>query len=182
MRAEHVPDVLNTFAFLQIPMYSSELKPATAECFEFFYELYMHPQVNRYLLYDILEPAALQTIYEDLLRAKVLYQYIEDGIAVGMCKLILEEHRNSHAIYLGGVAIHPVHAGRGCGSRMMEATKAFAIQHKRIRIELSVASENLRALALYEKAGFQKEGVMRKYTWLKHTNEYLDEIMMAWVK
>lgn len=163
-------------------MYDSKLQPATVGSFEFFYELYMHPQVNRYLLYDLMEPAAFQKVYDNLMQEKVLYQYIENGIAVGMCKLILEQHRMSHKIYLGGLAIHPQHAGKGCGSRMMDAVKHFALQHHKIRIELSVATENLRAVRMYEKAGFQKEGVMRKYTWLQPTGEYLDEMMMAWVQ
>lgn len=142
----------------------------------------MHPQVNRYLLYDPMERAAFQRVYEELLRQKVLYRYLENGIAVGICKLILQEHRNSHAIYLGGVAIHPLHAGNGCGSRMMERIKKFASEHYRIRIELSVATENLRAIGMYQKAGFEQEGILRKYTWFKSTGEYLDEMMMAWIK
>lgn len=162
-------------------MYNGELLQATEADFEFFYELYMHPEVNRYLLYDPMEPADFQPIYDALLYQGVLYRYVENGIAVGMCKLILEQHRNSHAIYLGGLAIHPHYAGKGCGSRMMEAIKNFALKNRRIRIELSAAAENLRAIRLYEKAGFEQEGLFRKYTWLQSTGEYLDEIMMAWV-
>jgi len=34
---------------------------------------------------------------------------------------------------------------------------------------------------LYEKAGFVKEGVLKKYTWLKNENKFLDEVMMAYL-
>lgn len=48
-----------------------------------------------------------------------------------------------------------------------------------LRIELSVASNNDKAIKLYEKSGFQKEGLLKKYTFLKSEQRYIDEIMMA---
>ncbi len=160
---------------------SQNLIPALYSNFDFFYDLYMHPKVNRYLLYDIMPQDEFKTIYEKLIAEQVLYRYVENEEDLGMCKLIFQKHRNSHIIYLGGVAIDPQHAGKGAGYRMMLAVQEFAKQHQRKRIELSVATENLAAIGLYKKAGFLEEGIFRKFSWLKASDEYLDEMMMAWM-
>lgn len=50
-----------------------------------------------------------------------------------------------------------------------------------LRIELSTATINEKAIGLYEKSGFQKEGVLRKYTFLKSENCFLDEVMLSYL-
>jgi RimJ/RimL family protein N-acetyltransferase len=50
-----------------------------------------------------------------------------------------------------------------------------------LRIELSTATINDKAIRLYEKVGFQKEGVLRKFCYLKSENRFLDEVMMAYL-
>jgi L-phenylalanine/L-methionine N-acetyltransferase len=49
------------------------------------------------------------------------------------------------------------------------------------RIELSVAVHNEKAIQLYEKAGFEQEGILRKYTYLAKENQYFDEILMSYL-
>ena len=49
------------------------------------------------------------------------------------------------------------------------------------RIELSVAVENLGAIKLYKKVGFEEEGVLRKYTYLKREERFLDELLMSYI-
>ena len=43
------------------------------------------------------------------------------------------------------------------------------------------AGEFAKAIRLYEKAGFEKEGVLRKYSRMKNENIFLDEVMMSWL-
>ena len=50
-----------------------------------------------------------------------------------------------------------------------------------IRIELSVAGINEKAIQLYQKAGFQKEGILKKYSFLKKENQFLDEVLMSYL-
>jgi putative acetyltransferase len=159
----------------------SSLIPAVKNDLDFFYRLYMHPQVNRYLLYDMMTIDAFEPVYFDLLYQGVLYRYLEDNINTGMCKLVLQKYRNSHTVYLGGVAIDPVMTGRGSGLGMMNTIIQWAAEKNKTRIELSVAAENIRAVNMYKKAGFKEEGLLRKYTWLESTQEYLDEIMMSFI-
>jgi RimJ/RimL family protein N-acetyltransferase len=98
-----------------------------------------------------------------------------------MFKLVQLEHRSAHVGYLGGLAIHPDFAGKGYGKKMMEAIIELGRQINLLRMELSADVINEKAVTLYEKAGFVKEGVLKKYTWLKNENKFLDEVMMAYL-
>ena len=55
----------------------------------------------------------------------------------------------------------PAWRGRGVGRRLLEATVAKARCEGFKRIELDVYADNPRAIALYEKAGFVREGIVR---------------------
>ncbi len=157
------------------------IKPATSLDFDFFYNLYFHPQINPYLLYEMMDKAEFQPIFDDLLEKKVLFIFEMDGQDVGMFKLIPLTFRCNHIAYLGGVAIHPDSAGKGYGSMMMQAIVEYGAELGLKRMELSVAAINDKATHIYEKAGFQKEGVLRNYTYLKSENRYLDEVLMSYL-
>ncbi len=157
------------------------IKPATSQDFTFFYNLYFHPLVNPYLLYEMMGQSEFQPIYEDLLEKNVLFIFQEDGQDVGMFKLIPLTYRSSHIAYLGDVAIHPDYSSKGYGSQMMQAIVDYGESLGLKRIELSVAAINEKATHMYEKAGFQKEGILRNYTYLKSENKYLDEILMSYL-
>jgi putative acetyltransferase len=88
-------------------------------------------------------------------------------------------HRNSHVIYLGGVAIAPSYSGKGLGEKMLREVVQLCNEQNYKRIELTVATINLKAIRLYEKLGFLQAGVLRKLTWLKKEDKFLDEVMMS---
>jgi len=153
---------------------------ATAH-FGFFYELYMHPAINPYLLYEQMSAAEFRPIFESLLQQGELFVYFADKEPAGMFKLVPQKYRNHHIIYLGGLAIAPAFSGRGEGRKMIKEIVMLARERGFLRIELSVASTNDKAIRLYDKAGFQKEGLLKKYTYLKSEHRFIDEIMMALV-
>ena len=155
---------------------------ATSGDFDFIYSLYMHPQVNPFLLYEMMDAETFRPIFDDLLSKDVKYIFEAGGNAVGMFKLIPLQYRNSHIAYLGGLAIDPSHSGKGYGLTMLKEVLAYAKEQGFLRVELSVATINEKAIRLYEKAGFQKEGIFRKFTYLKSENRFLDEVVMAWLK
>ncbi|MFN8355207.1 MAG: GNAT family protein [Spirosomataceae bacterium] len=157
------------------------IKQATLQDFDYFYSLYMHPQVNPYLLYEPMNEESFRPIFEELLYQGVLYLFEAEGQVVGMFKLIHLKHRNSHIGYLGGVAIHPDFAGKGYGQQMMEAVLVLGKQIGLLRIELSTATTNDKAIKLYERVGFEQEGVLRNYTHLKSEGRFLDEVMMSYL-
>ena len=155
------------------------LDKAKASDFSYIYQLYMHPDVNPYLLYEIMEEKVFKPIFDDLLEDQVLYLYKEGDETLGMCKLIKQKHRNKHIVYLGGLAIDPNYFGKGFGKKIMQEIIHFCKNKGVLRIELSVAVHNKKAIQLYESLGFTKEGVLKKYTYLKSKNEFIDEVLMS---
>jgi putative acetyltransferase len=150
--------------------------------FDFTYELYMHPQVNPFLLYELMGRDEFKPIFEDLLDKGVKFLYgNEENPWIGMFKLVPLTHRTDHIAYLGGLAIHPDFSGKGHGRQMIREILAHAKQQGLLRIELSTATINQKAIRLYEKMGFEKEGILRKYTHLKKENKFLDEVLMSYL-
>jgi L-phenylalanine/L-methionine N-acetyltransferase len=156
-------------------------RKATQNDLQFVYDLYMHPQVNPHLLYENMDLEQFSPIYEDLLNDDVKYIFEENGTPAGMFKLICLKHRCSHIAYIGGLAIHPDFAGKGFGVKMMQEIIELAKENNLLRLELSVGLENKVAQKLYQKVGFEKEGILRKYTHLVSEGRFLDEVMMAYL-
>lgn len=157
------------------------LTPAAPSDFNFFYSLYMQPQVNPYLLYEMMEEESFEPIFKDLLQQKIIFKYVAGGQPVGMCKLIQLKHRNSHILYVGGLAVDPAHAGKNYGLKMLQDVIVYAKAQNVLRLELSVSVENIRAINLYKKIGFEAEGVLRKYTHLKSEERFIDETLMSYI-
>jgi putative acetyltransferase len=103
---------------------------------------------------------------------------IVDGKAVGMIFLVREANpRRSHAASLG-MAVHDAYAGRGVGTALMAAIVDLADNWLQVRrLELSVYADNARAIALYERFGFEREGVGRAYAW--RDGAYVDSLNMG---
>jgi L-phenylalanine/L-methionine N-acetyltransferase len=158
-------------------------RKATQNDLQFIYDLYMHPQVNPYLLYEPMDLEEFKPIFYKLLESEIKYIFTdENGTLIGMFKLFPWTYRASHIAYLGGLAIHPAYAGKGFGLKMMQEIVELARQQGYKRIELSVATENLGAIKLYKKVGFEEEGIMRRYTYLKSEGRFLDELLMSYIQ
>jgi L-phenylalanine/L-methionine N-acetyltransferase len=157
------------------------VRQATLNDFEFIYSLYFHPQVNSFLLYEMMDKPTFQPIYEELMSKNIKFIFEENGQPVGMFKLYAHTYRSAHIGYLGGLAIHPNFSGKGYGVKMMKEILALGKEKGFLRIELSTATTNTRAITLYEKLGFEREGILKKYTHLKSENRFLDELMMAYL-
>lgn len=96
---------------------------------------------------------------------------------VGWCD-ISRHHFPSHA-HRGslGMGITIPYRGQGLDRKLIETALAQAQQTNFKRVELSVYADNLPAIALYEKVGFVREGVVQCAA---HINgKYLDAISMA---
>lgn len=152
---------------------------ATMEDFDFIYGLYMHPEINPWLLYERMGKDAFNGIFDELASRSQLYVFHYEGRDAGMFKLVPMKHRNSHIIYLGGVAIDPACRGRGLGEIMLQEVIAEVKQMGYKRMELTVATANTRAVTLYEKCGFTIEGLLKDYTFLTSEDRYIDEYVLA---
>jgi RimJ/RimL family protein N-acetyltransferase len=155
------------------------LEKAKSNDFLYIYNLYMHPEVNPYLLYEMMEEETFSPIFNDLIKEEVLFLYRNGIENIGMCKLIRQKYRNEHILYLGGLAINPDYFGKGFGRKMMHEIIDFCTNTGVSRIELSVAVHNEKAIQLYENVGFTKEGVLKNYTYLKSKDLFIDEILMS---
>ena len=157
------------------------IRNATSADVGFIYGLYMHPNVNTYLLYEPMPLESFEPIYSDLLVKGVQYVFENDSQLTGMCKMVPLTYRSAHVVYLGGIAIHPGFSGKGMGLQMMKEIQQQCKEKKYLRIELSVAVNNEPAIRLYKKTGFEEEGLLRKYGYLSGENRFVDEIMMSYL-
>jgi RimJ/RimL family protein N-acetyltransferase len=102
---------------------------------------------------------------------------LEDGTVVGWCDIrrhFFPSHAHGGSL---GMGILPGYRGRGLGRRLIEAALQAAREAGLVRVELSVHADNDRAIALYEKIGFQREGVARDAVFID--GRYIDTIHMA---
>ena len=68
----------------------------------------------------------------------------------------------------------------GIGSALVAAAQAWARERGLVKVALSVFPDNPRAIAVYQKAGFVREGVRRRQFRVGGTGAYRDEVLMAW--
>ena len=155
------------------------IRKAVPEDFDFIYSLYMDPELNHFFLYEMMDKKEFKPIFNQLRKANDLYLYEQPPHRIGMFKLIRLTHRTSHIAYLGGLAIHPDYWGKGEGYKMIQEIILLGKQMGFLRMELSTTTTNEKAIRLYEKAGFKKEGVLRKYT--KLGNVFVDEVIMSFI-
>lgn len=85
--------------------------------------------------------------------------------------------RRRHAMHLG-ISVAPAMQGQGVGSALMAALVDYADRWAQVlRLELTVFADNLPAIALYRRFGFQIEGTHRAYA--LRDGVYVDAHAMA---
>ena len=143
------------------------------------YEMATHPAITRDTLnlpsMELAETQAWinkQTPGRSRLVAEV------EGKSVGFISLQhFQRPRLTHAGSLG-MFVHPDYWGRGIGSKLMEAALNVADNWLDLkRVELGVFTDNEVAIHLYQKFGFETEGVRRKVAFGE--GEWRDDLVMA---
>lgn len=77
-----------------------------------------------------------------------------------------------------GLSVHDAWHRRGVGAALLGSLLELGERWLNLsRIELTVYSDNAPAIALYEKFGFRREGLMERYAF--RDGEYVDAIAMA---
>jgi RimJ/RimL family protein N-acetyltransferase len=84
--------------------------------------------------------------------------------------------RTRHSLYVV-IGVLQAWVGRGVGRSLLEALEAWAQSRQLHRLELTVDVTNHRAIALYQKCGFEREGVKRHSR--NMGGEYVDELYMS---
>lgn len=73
--------------------------------------------------------------------------------------------------------------GQGIMSEVLQALIPFAFQKMALhRIQALVVPANTASIHLLEKFGFQKEGLLRQYNYVRHRDVWEDGLMMALLK
>lgn len=100
------------------------------------------------------------------------------GKVIGTGGLHPEGNRRRAHVASLGMAVHDAYAGRGAGRALLAALIELADRWQNYsRLELTVWSDNDRAIRLYEAAGFVREGLHRGYAF--RDGAYVDAISMA---
>jgi putative acetyltransferase len=85
--------------------------------------------------------------------------------------------RRAHAMHLG-ITIGGEFQGKGIGTALMKALTELADNWLNVfRLELNVFADNARAIALYQRFGFEIEGTHRAYA--LRDGQYADTYSMA---
>ncbi len=102
----------------------------------------------------------------------------EDGRVVGLAGLqLFSNPRKRHMASLG-VYVHTDYQGRGAGTALIKALLDLADNWLMlVRVELDVYTDNTGAIRLYERLGFEPEGVLRKAA--IRNGRYEDLLMMS---
>jgi len=84
--------------------------------------------------------------------------------------------RNKHEVYIV-VGLLEAFTGQGIGTALFEKLDAWAHEHQIHRLELSVMVHNERGVGLYQKMGFEIEGIKKDSLYVD--GAYVDEYYMG---
>ena len=142
----------------------------------------MHSETT-FMLY---EPGEFPTTEEQMARrieetsradSGVMFICETDGQVIGAVFGIRGvARRTRHSLYVV-IGVLQAWIGRGVGRALLRALEDWALSRGLHRLELTVAVDNPRAIALYEKFGFEREGVKRHSR--KIEGRYSDELYMS---
>jgi RimJ/RimL family protein N-acetyltransferase len=125
------------------------------------------------------EPSEAYWISEMIRAAEHLALVAEaDGEVVG--NVLVSVDRGVATEHIGVLSIVIADGWRdvGVGSEMVAGAQRWAGERGLRKLSLGVFPDNERAIAVYERCGFEREGVRRQQ--YRTGEEYRDEVLMAW--
>ncbi len=125
------------------------------------------------------EPSESFWIAEMIRAAEHLVLVAEaDGEVVG--NVLVSVDRGVATEHIGVLSITIAEAWRdvGIGSELVDAAQSWARDRGLRKLSLGVFPDNERAIAVYEKQGFAREGVRRMQ--YRTGGTFRDEVLMAW--
>lgn len=98
---------------------------------------------------------------------------------VGYIRLKVPTHlpENAHVIQIQGLGVDPGARRRGVGTALMTAAEQRGRDRGMRKLSLRVLSTNHEAIALYERLGFVREGVLREEFFIN--GSYVDDVLMT---
>lgn len=107
------------------------------------------------------------------------YEWIieAEGQVIGTVRLRLHDDANRRARFSIGI-FDPTWWGRGIGTEATRLVLGYAFEVLRLhRVDLRVLTDNHRAIAVYEKCGFVREGVERETVYA--SGEWRSDLIMS---
>ena len=108
---------------------------------------------------------------------------INNDEVLGFAELLTfpDTPRHAHAGEINMIATHPDHHGKGVANALIEKTIDLGDNWLNLhRMHLTVWEDNTRAIALYERHGFQREGLMTDFVFREGT--YENAVMMGRIR
>lgn len=109
--------------------------------------------------------------------SSVLYVGEVDGRVVGQVDAHIASYAKARHVSSLGIAITKSYRGLGIGRFLMERVLVWMKARGVEKAVLEVFSTNERAIALYQKLGFEVEGARKRH--YKIRGKYVDDVMMA---
>jgi ribosomal protein S18 acetylase RimI-like enzyme len=104
-----------------------------------------------------------------------------DGEPLGRAGLDLVRKSDEGIACLWAAHVEPDHQSRGMGSQLLRHLERVALEHGFTSIELSVAKENTRAQALYERVGYKVRGEAVERWTQRHGLNLVEIVEDCWV-
>ena len=106
---------------------------------------------------------------------------LEDGTVIGCAGLTVCSNPRMRHVGTVGLYVHTDYQNQGVGTALMKVLLELADNWLMlVRVELEVFADNQRAIHLYEKLGFEKEGLLRMTT--VRSGRYVDDCKMARIR
>lgn len=137
--------------------------------------------VNAYALNMTPEGMAHEIGYIQEQANQLIFLALDQEEIVGILTVSSEEDDALKHIGEVGISILKEYWGMGLGTIMLDEVIHWATHSPLTkRLEIKVQARNKRAIHLYDKVGFQQEGVIRR-GFLSENNDLLDVVLMSYL-
>ncbi|PCR99508.1 GNAT family N-acetyltransferase [Lactococcus fujiensis] len=113
----------------------------------------------------------------NIARMDFAYTAVENGKLVGFLSAVCGGYRRIRKTAYIVVGILQDYQHQGIGHELFLELNQWAIEKEVQRLELTVRTDNTRAIALYRKNGFEIEGLRRRSMFID--GEFVDEFYMS---
>lgn len=146
---------------------------------DWLFELFMSPAVNHQMMFDPVTGEEFPALLEELRLQAPLFVVEDHGARVAVYRLQRFSRRMRHVVQIGSFAVAPQVQGRGVGRRVIADVLTRLRERGVRRVQLTVAQDNERALAFWQRVGFKIEGLMRGYFTRGQADTLRDEVQMG---
>lgn len=155
------------------------LKKNALDRFDQLYDLYMSPNINRFLNFEVMPKESFREVFDELTSQGALYTYERDDQVLSTSIVIRQKRRVFHVATLTTLATHPSFQNQGIGTQFIRELMAVLKREGVKRVDLHTEADNPVAINFYKKLGFQHEGTMKSLFKRADEEAYVDQYIMG---